>query len=46
MLPPAETPRFAMVMAPEPETTPLVRRARVVVPVGAIAEVTEISPEF
>ena len=35
-----------MVIALLPETAPLVRRARVVVPVGAIAAVTEISPEF
>ena len=46
MLPPAETPKFAMVIALLPETAPLVRRARVVVPVGAIAAVTEMSPEL
>ena len=48
MSPPAETPRFVTVKAPEPdsETAPPVRRARVDTPVGARAAETVIAPEL
>jgi hypothetical protein len=46
MLPPAETPRLAIVIAPEPETAPVVRRARVEKFAGVIAVATVMSPLF
>ena len=46
MLPPAETPRLAIVIAPEPETAPVVRRAMVEKFAGVIADETVMFPLF
>jgi hypothetical protein len=46
MSPPAETPRFAIVIAPAPVTAPEVRKARVENVLGLIAALTAMFPLF
>jgi hypothetical protein len=46
MLPPAETPRLAMVIALEPDTAPVVRRAIVENVLGLSEALTVRAPEF